>query len=288
MRDSSYGLLNMTDIIQLHGHSGCNISIHRSANDVFVRKSSNTVNYNDRLIKQRIKQAAYQNSSLFTPRVLRDGYQGDKYYFDMEYIKGETLAHLIAGAPANLIDYYIRKIVDSFNFDNKVNIAAQSIFLEKIKSTEEKIIEHEYYNHKTIKDAIRCCMNTDFSGVPTSECHGDLTLENIIISNDTIYLIDFLDSFYDSWMIDVAKLMQDIVLGWSFRLSENNSNIRPRLIAAQASLSNILNEQGIDDRQLQLIHNILKLNLLRILPYTSDTPTLKFIIRSLNFLQDRK
>ena len=94
--------------------------------------------------------------------------------------------------------------------------------------------------------------------------------------------------FYDSWMIDVAKLMQDIVLGWSFRLSENNSNIRPRLIAAQASLSKILNEQGIDDRQLQLIHNILKLNLLRILPYTSDTPTLKFIIRSLNFLQDRK
>ena len=82
--------------------------------------------------------------------------------------------------------------------------------------------------------------------------------------------------------------MQDIVLGWSFRLSENNSNIRPRLIAAQTSLSRILNEHGVDERQLELIHNILKLNLLRILPYTSDTPTVKFIIRSLNFLQDKK
>lgn len=281
-------MLNMTDIIQLHGHSGCNISIHRSANDVFVRKSSNTVNYNDRLIKQKIKQVSYRNNTLFTPRVLRDGCQGDKYYFDMEYIKGETLAHLITGAPANLVDYYIRKIVDSLNFDNKIDIDAQSIFLEKITSTEEKIKVKEYYNHKTIKDAIRDCMNADFSCVPTSECHGDLTLENIIISNDAIYLIDFLDSFYDSWMIDVAKLMQDIVLGWSFRLSENNSNIRPRLIAAQTSLSRILNEHGVDERQLELIHNILKLNLLRILPYTSDTPTVKFIIRSLNFLQDKK
>jgi thiamine kinase-like enzyme len=73
--------------------------------------------------------------------------------------------------------------------------------------------------------------------IPVGLCHGDLTLSNILIQRGgkssgpvgaitkaepdatvmRVVLIDFLDSFVESPLADMAKLCQDLVYGWTMR-----------------------------------------------------------------------
>jgi streptomycin 6-kinase len=54
--------------------------------------------------------------------------------------------------------------------------------------------------------------------LPSSEYHGDLTLENILYEvNGGFILIDPLTTEYDSYVFDLAKLMQDIKCKWFIR-----------------------------------------------------------------------
>jgi aminoglycoside/choline kinase family phosphotransferase len=57
--------------------------------------------------------------------------------------------------------------------------------------------------------------------IPIGLCHGDLTLSNILVQEhqgDRIVLIDFLDSFIESPLADLAKLRQDLVHGWTLQM----------------------------------------------------------------------
>ena len=54
--------------------------------------------------------------------------------------------------------------------------------------------------------------------LPASNYHGDLTLENIIYTEDRgFFLIDCATIEYDSYIFDIAKLRQDLELGWFIR-----------------------------------------------------------------------
>ena len=104
------------------------------------------------------------------------------------------------------------------------------VFKKKISQIEEKLRPCD----REAIEAVQMLKKFDFSNVPLSYCCGDLTLENIMLDdNKQIYLIDFLDSFYDSWMIDVAKLLQDLELHWSYRNQEIDFNLAMRLAVAK-------------------------------------------------------
>ena len=45
--------------------------------------------------------------------------------------------------------------------------------------------------------------------IPVGTCHGDLTFSNILFNGNNYYLIDFLDSFIESPLLDIVKLRQD-------------------------------------------------------------------------------
>ena len=101
-------------------------------------------------------------------------------------------------------------------------------------------------------------------------CHGDLTFENIIVKNKKIYLIDFLDSYINSPLIDISKLQQDLILNWSNRFK--NENIL--CLIRNQWLYNYL-DLFIADKRLstEAIELQKKITLLRILPYTSNLHT---------------
>ena len=42
----------------------------------------------------------------------------------------------------------------------------------------------------------------------TKSCHGDLTYENMIIKQNNLYFIDFLDGYVDSKLLDISKIFQ--------------------------------------------------------------------------------
>jgi hypothetical protein len=75
-------------------------------------------------------------------------------------------------------------------------------------------------------------------GVPIGPCHGDLTLSNVIWSPSLgLVLIDFLSTYLESPLQDLAKISQELEFGWSFRRMDPNLQIKSQLFSQLASPS---------------------------------------------------
>ena len=261
----------------LGGHSGCKILLCETDNgEAFVRKISSGKNYNSRLELQAEKQRCFQGTGIKAPKVFNEGYTGeDLFYFDMEYISGMTLAEYIKCAEIGKIREIVNNLVDSRSITPQDKPAGntQEIFGAKISSLKKTLSAR---NNGIIDSAISLLENHDWSAFPQTACHGDMTLENIIIKNDRIYLIDFLDSFYDSWLLDMSTLMQDVWAMWSYRKESININTVIRLVVFKDILMDRLSETAEERERMEIWYGLL-LKLIRIYPYAEDTLTISYL-----------
>lgn len=259
----------------LGGHSGCSINLVQGNGRIFVRKLSSGLSYNFRLKKQCKKQSLFNpRFNVSAPKILECDYENGIFYFDMEFVQGKTLAEYTSAVRITEIADLIRCLFNSLYMENtEKNLHAKDIFLKKIQSLENNL--PNLYRGREIFSLLK---SYDWSKVYKSPCHGDLTLENILITSEKkIYLIDFLDSFYNSWMIDVAKLLQDLELKWSFRNAEPDSNRDLRLQVAKEALIEEIMCTDNGNEKIMTIYHILLMNIVRIYPYTKDEKTLKFL-----------
>ena len=109
--------------------------------------------------------------------------------------------------------------------------------------------------------------------LPQGLYHGDLTMENIISADERFFLIDPLTSEYDSYVFDIAKLMQDLDCKWFIR--NNNAKIDTKL---QCIKDDILGAFPVPGIQYLTI-----LMLLRVYPYANDNDK-KFLIKEIDRL----
>jgi aminoglycoside phosphotransferase len=253
----------------LKGNSGCKILLMQKGNDLFVRKSSSSVEYNERLKDQFVKQNNFIDSSVFSPKTLSSGMHEDLFYFDMEYIQGESLCEFISNRNPNesvaLINK-IKKIYKTVNFSEVNRLVNEKI--SKLKHTSiayDKILDY--------------CADFDWNSLKISYCHGDLSLENIIIKDKKIYFIDFLDSFVDSMYIDLSKMILDLQFGWSWRFNNNFPFVKNTII-----LDSI--KESLDPTEDSMINRLISLHLLRMLPYCSNNRTKTFIQKSLSTIEN--
>ena len=261
-------------IKNLSGHSGCKVNLVDDGNGIYVSKMSASKSYNFRLKKQCQKQHLFDNSKdVYTPKIIKCGYDDDLFYFDMQYVKARTMAEYVRDISIMEIANYIRCLFDSLYFQNeKYSDNTQKIFSNKIQSLKYLLAKHD------LIEAFYHLEHFDWYKIPKSPCHGDLTLENILITYDKkLYLIDFLDSFYNSWMIDIAKLLQDLELKWSFRNKTINSNMELRLLVAKEALMEEILKTRDGEEKLNAIYHILLLNIIRIYPYAKDKVTTDFL-----------
>jgi thiamine kinase-like enzyme len=193
----------------------------------------------------------------------------------MEFINCQALDKYFNVVSMGEIPFLAKALLDGLPIaQSKKNHKAQHIFQDKIGSVAKKITVLS----QNAKQAILLLEKYDFSNVPQSICHGDMTLENIILSNQgNIYLIDFLDSFYDSWMMDLAKILQDIDLHWSYRHEKMNANLELRLLVAKEEIISRILSMANGKQKLSDIYHILLLNVLRIYPYAKDSATFDFL-----------
>lgn len=259
---------------ELKGHSGCKLIVITKKNgSKIVKKQSKHVSYNNRLKAQMKKQISYKG--VFNNcKIIKENYNNSLYEFSMEYISGITVAKYMNNI--RLVDIY--KFVELFFSkicrDNTYDVGAREIFTKKIQSLKKTIIEESLLYSKCFE----LLENHEWKYIVPSECHGDMTLENMIIKDGEIYLIDFLDSFYNSWLIDIAKILQDVDALWAYRTYEKlNANLKIRLII----LKQLIIEQLLTFRDgiylVREVYYILLLNLMRIIPYTKDEKTKNYI-----------
>ena len=179
----------------LSGHSGCKIIlVENEGKKPFVRKYSSGVDYNERLKTQCDKQMSFLSDKVKAPKIYDTGYTEDGiFYFDMEYVKGITLAKYMTAMEVNRVRGMVNDIVNNIVCKaNDKNEMAAKVFSDKLNDLQNKT---EKLDSRFALDAINKLKQYDWSRFTTSFCHGDLTLENIIVSNNQLYLIDFLDSF---------------------------------------------------------------------------------------------
>ena len=96
--------------MQLKGHSGCKLTLKNN----IVCKISKDIEYNKRLIKQCEKQRA----SSFAPEVYVTGYRDKLYFFDMQYIRGMSLASFLNQCKVHELNK-ISEFLISFILQNK-------------------------------------------------------------------------------------------------------------------------------------------------------------------------
>lgn len=267
--------------MELKGNSGCKLYIKHINNRLLVFKHSNSLSYNDRLKKQADKQKEGLNG-FDKCKVVEEGLYKGLFYFAMEYINGSTIAEYMFKIELNEISDLANKLLYNFvnpeYYDNK----AKDVFINKITSLKHSIgdIGNQY-----VLMAFRELEKFDWSYLIKSKCHGDMTLENMIISNGKIYLIDFLDSFYNSWLIDFAKILQDVELGWAYRFEYNNdSNLYVRLMIIKDILTENVLRMKYGINLMDTVYHILLLNLIRILPYIKDNTTEVFLKSKIPYL----
>ena len=269
----------------LGGHSGCQILLcEDESGETFVRKISSSIDYNERLLVQKEKQENFHDGLIKVPQVLRDGYLSNGlFYFDMEYVHGITLAEYIKEVEVNEIKGIVDVLISSARTERECQsgVSSPEAFKKKIKDLEHKLSK---LDNSIINEAIELLATHDWSRILSSSCHGDMTLENIIVRNNELYLIDFLDSFFDSWVFDLSTILQDVEVLWHYRDEKIDNNTVIRLIIMRDLLFNKLQElMGADYIE---VYYTLLLKLIRIYPYTKDELTYNFLNKKTREVMD--
>tara|TARA_R110000787_G_scaffold71112_6_gene158292 strand:+ start:2011 stop:2805 length:795 start_codon:yes stop_codon:yes gene_type:complete len=256
-------------IKKLHGHSGCTVLLLRLDERLTVRKISPSEQYDIRIDNQRDKQGCFRSSMVQTPQIYDSGIVDKRRFFDMEFINGQTFSNFIEHGDQKSIFQIFEKL---FDFVNKNNYIDETVEYQVLNKIENMPLTNEYNLYRDY------CLDFDWSKIKKSYCHGDLTFENVMISNGEIYFIDFLDSFTSSKVIDYSKMLQDIILGWSWR--DKNSKPYIKLIRMHEHMV-----KNMKDIEYEASKRMLVLSMLRILPYSVDTKTIDLINRNLKFIK---
>jgi Phosphotransferase enzyme family len=270
-----------------HGHSGARVVFHADAG--LVRKTAGAPSANARLQAQAEKQRRLFMLGLPFPRVLAERIDAEGCaQFDMQYLPGRSLADAISQAaifdPATVVKSVERMM---WLFTPAAGPAlAPELFHGKIRTISAAAGED-------VRRAAARLSACDWSGIPQSPCHGDLTLENMLITTArTIAFIDCDDPWASSYWLDFGKLFQDIEGHWCLRRLYAPTIPQTQRVNAIQKMEPLgrafralagRTEAALTTRLPQLA----ALGLLRAIPYAKDQDTVAFICRRIKHILDK-
>jgi hypothetical protein len=283
--------------IRIKGHSGCLVSVVSEGASLWVDKSTSSPEYAGRLRLQihKMKQARNANAlnSIRIPGVASEHDTADGgYRARMEYLPFldcldfystasidavEALAdHLIAYLESNLAECSFKPVTANF-------------FLRKLESIEDQLTFSPHAaTYGGLFEVIRRSLREIHGlSLPIGPNHGDLTLSNVMVASDAsrVGLFDFLDSYLESPLVDIAKLRQDTQFGWSILISEKPAD-KVRLEQIMRHTDKIIVNHFRDYEWFCLGGDIIQaINLLRIAPYAKTEAVHRFVIDAVGSLE---
>lgn len=246
------------EFLPLKGRSKANIEFNYATNTVKKSQSLDA----SRLIKQVQKQQFFESfniKNISTPRITKVAHD----YFHMEFINGKNFIQFVEDENIKNINYQIENIITYLNnirsIPSKNELNFNSAVLKKLKQLKTEVRHPSIY-----KFIINELQKTNLI-LENTYCHGDLSLSNIIFKENQIYLIDFLDTYFNSYLLDIAKIRQDTLYYWIFKVNDYSS-IKCDIVTKKinASLEKMFKNEmsSIEFKIIELI------NFLRIEPYT--------------------
>lgn len=220
--------------IEVKGHSGCRIEIVNEGERLYISKSTHDVKYIDRLHKQGIKQIRAAKNTYRHMRVPEIfAVEGDNTHLElkMEYVYGKNFIDYFEDAGFEKINYFteaLKTFVNKEIEESDLQEVSLDVVREKFKDIHHKCMKNSLLKEDCEINFLlnRCCAIIESlpmqMRMPIGSCHGDLTFSNIIFNGNNYYLIDFLDSFIESPLLDLVKIRQDSCYGWSRLMYEGD------------------------------------------------------------------
>lgn len=246
------------------GLSGCKLEI---LSDNTIRKYSSNENYNHRLSIQIDKQnlfSKYIFTNIDTPKIIQK-YEDKLIYFDMEYIMGCDYYEYFSVISStgiqkifNFLDEYFKFLIyNSHQYKEEV-------VKDKIKN---KLLSFKNEQYTPLIQFVLNYLNNINLDVKKSFCHGDLTISNILFHPKKIYLIDFLDSYLDTFLLDLVKLKQDLYYHW---ILEINKSKNLRIVQCFNIVWNYIETKYANYLNTDTFYILELINFLRIEPYLTN------------------
>lgn len=280
--------------ITLPGRSGCSVCVQRLAARFVVVKSTANPDYAPRLKRQMLLQRRYRErnriDSVSIPAVIDERDVDAGYSATMEYIGLLTCTQFIARASIESLErlaMLLWQVIEQELAWALPRPIDAGVFVAKLEEIRCRTHARSSEQIDSRLDSIRSWFESQGTLVlPSSMCHGDLTLSNILVSpdGDRIALIDLLDSFVESPVLDMVKLRQDTLFGWSSRLADEPTD-KIRAALALRHLDRLLHARFLSCASYSRYHTGLQsLNLARTLPYLRDASMRQFVITSISQL----
>ena len=232
--------------------------------------------------KQRLFRPLYTGSAqVSAASVLKFDVIADRAELLMPYVEGMTGHMFPIHATRNIghiLSASLSTLVYSELNDSREELIETLIFREKLATVSAATLD------PALKRLVEACIDVVDTlppelSFPVGRCHGDLTLSNVILDPVSgITLIDFLDTFLETPLQDVAKLKQDFVYGWSFRNSPPPLSLKAEILCRNHFPRAIVQIERMYPVQVNLLT---LMTLARIAPYVKDAVTQQWLIRSL-------
>ena len=290
--------------LDIQGHSGCEIVIVHEDNDLFIHKRTHDSGYVPRLVNQANKQIAaykieYQN--IRVPKVFEVEQNETSATIKMEYIYSRNYVEHFEQAGFEQIKYLIGAIkyfIDLEINNSRMETVPSHILTDKMADVARKVEKNVHLKDDAEAQELvrRSSAVMDKVGnmvLPVGMCHGDLTFSNILFNGNNYYLIDFLDSFIESPLLDIVKIRQDTSYLWS-TLMYNKPFDKVRLSIISEKIDVAIDEyfSGRYQWYRDYYMPLQLMNFLRILQYGHDDKVIsylkKVISSQLDFINNTK
>jgi aminoglycoside phosphotransferase len=246
----------------------------------FVRKAAKSPDGSDRLRQQIDKQrkfGAAVSGILKIPAILDEGEHDGRYYADMEFIHGlDGVGFLRAAAYRDIIHFADRlcAYLEAAAGLSPV-VAKEGGLYDSLQKRIHLVQRKSDGARPDVFDRLsRCIEPLRGFDPPATLCHGDLTLQNLIIDDSgDVWALDLLDSPFEHYWLDVAKLHQDLSGDW-YRLHQSRIGLGVVQYVGRRVMSAALRMDGAYG----CVHNALvACHFARILPYLTDGQEIDFV-----------
>jgi len=270
--------------------SGSKFELFEKNNEqLYIKKFYKKINKRDvqSFIKQKNFQSYFIDSYKIESAHIKN-FEKKKKYIVLKYYNGLSGSDLILSSDTEMhkvLNIFLKRYINNLIISSKREAFNKRSYLLKCKEIQKKTLPKHMHLYKKIFRKIYLKLdNVKFN--LRGSCHGDLTLSNIIINNESkkIILIDFLKTYNESPLQDICKLIQDLRLYWSSRRFNKTDMLRAKIFCDNLNPFSLLKKHSL----YKIIEIEMLMTLLRILPYVpiNDIETLKWIdnsFKKLNF-----
>lgn len=276
-------------IIEVKGHSGCQIDVLPEGQEIYVYKSTVDPKYKNRLILQAEKQKAasriaYQH--IYVPEVYDIRKESDRTIIKMQYVYSKNFIEFFEQAGFEQIDYFIGalKVFLEYEIDRShIQCLPPSVFQAKFEEVKAKIQVNSLCKDDTdiieiLEKSSKVFNAISSLKIPVGLCHGDLTFSNVLFNGNNFYLIDFLDNFVETPLQDIVKIRQDTRYYWSqLMYTKHYDAVRLRIVCDKIDreidyyFSEKYQWYADNYKTMQLM------NILRILPYAQEDSVVNYL-----------